>query len=100
MLFQVKVKNVDILVTMFSIDKNFCLSMICIENSITRVKHPDHLNLWDTVRHILYRRDYLLQRFLSATGNLSIRISMQVEPNDLAILESADSDDWILANED
>lgn len=64
------------------------------EHAVCRVKYPDMMNLWDTTRHILYRRDTILERFINASGTLTLRISLQMEPNDLALM-AVDSDDWI-----
>ncbi|ODM96094.1 hypothetical protein Ocin01_10585 [Orchesella cincta] len=69
------------------------------EHAVCRVKYPDHMNLWDTTRHILYRRETILERFVTPRGALSLRISLQMEPNDLALME-VDSDDWIQSNQD
>jgi hypothetical protein len=70
-------------------------SIVLIEHSVSRVKYPDLLNLWDTSRHILYRRETLLSRFLSIDGNLTLRLSLQVQPNEIPLLE-AHSDIWLL----
>lgn len=66
------------------------------EHAVCRVKYPDHMNLWDTTRHILYRRETILERFIGGdnNGGLVLRISLQMEPNDLALME-VDSDEWI-----
>ncbi|CAL8092442.1 unnamed protein product [Orchesella dallaii] len=69
------------------------------EHAVCRVKYPDHMNLWDTTRHILYRRETILERFVNMRGTLSLRISLQMEPNDLALME-VDSDEWIHSQQD
>jgi len=67
------------------------------EDCNPRLKYPDYLNLWDSHRHILYRRETLLDRFVSTKGTVTIRISLQVEPNELVWMEGSSSDGWILA---
>jgi len=69
------------------------------EHAICRVKYPDHMNLWETTRHILYRRETIIERFVTPRGSLSLRISLQMEPNDLALME-VDSDEWIQSGQD
>jgi hypothetical protein len=64
------------------------------ENSVSRVKYPDHLNLWETSRHVLYRRETLLSRFIGLDGSFRIRLSIQVLPNEIPLLET-ESDHWI-----
>lgn len=65
------------------------------EHATYRIKYPDHMNLWDTSRHILYRRETILERFIGGnSGSLTLRISLQMQPNDVSLME-VDSDEWI-----
>lgn len=65
-----------------------------LEHAAALIKYPEHVNFEQTLRHILHRRERMTFQYVGMDGSLTLRISMQVKPNNVPLLES-DSDEWI-----
>jgi len=65
------------------------------EHCGTTNKFPEYFHNWDTCRISLYRRETILERFTSIENVLTLRISLQCEPNDTVKIDK-ESADWIL----